>query len=581
MAYTRDSIAKLKESINIVDVVSHALPLKKAGANYKGLCPFHAEKTPSFVVNERLQFFTCFGCGAKGDVIEFVQRYYRLDFTEALDKLAEEYHIRLEKEGGRTEDLRPFYEANREAARFFYRAFTEQNNQAYQYMRKRGIDPRTLKKFGIGYADEGWDSLTTYMESRGYGRELLLELGLAVERNGKVYDKFRHRVIFPIINTRGKIIGFGGRTLETDGIPKYLNSPESRVFQKKNNLYGLNFAREEVGRKGFCLLVEGYMDTISLYQGGIQNVVASLGTSLTQNQAGLIKRYAKDVVLSYDADAAGAKAALRGMDLLREEGLRVRVMHVTDGKDPDEFIRKEGRKAFEELMTRALPYAEYKIRAACQGLDFDDEEQKITGIKKVVAILRTLDPIERDVYTRKAAKDFAVSEEALRRESQVQGPDQAQPRRRKSSEDNRERLSGIERDLLRLISRNEAFAERIAEVGEELLFTTKGGRRLFRLLREAIAEGNFHLRDFLDEQEDEDRDRMLEVLETIPATGDEETIFVDCQKRARLTRLAAEQRELLSLISMSQGTADAKTEANLMRRLREVQGEMAEERMRK
>ena len=315
MSFSSSTIENLKNQVNIVDVVGRSVPLKRAGSNYKGCCPFHNEKTPSFVVSEQKQIFTCFGCGATGDVIEYVKRYYNLDFSEAVEKIAAEEGITVER-NARSDNRDIYYKVNKLAANFFYRSFTEKANKGYAYMKRREIAPAILKKFGIGYADEQWDSLYQYLLSQGVDKKIMVELGLVSESKGKYYDKFRNRVIFPIINTSGKVIGFGGRAIDPGDNPKYLNSPESRIFQKKNNLYGLNISRQSVGKENFIILVEGYMDVIALYQSGVENVAASLGTALTENQAKLIKRYTKDVVLSYDADNAGRAAALRGLEIL-------------------------------------------------------------------------------------------------------------------------------------------------------------------------------------------------------------------------------------------------------------------------
>ena len=234
MLFTSRSLANLKDRIDIVEVVSRVVTLKRAGSSYKGVCPFHSEKTPSFVVSEQKQIFTCFGCGTSGDAIEFVKRYYNLDFSEAVEKLAQEYGVELEKSSGYGRDLDIYYKINKAAATFFYRAFTEKANKGYAYMKKRGLSNTVLKKFGIGYADEKWDSLYNHLIGLGYDKKVILELGLATESKGKCYDKFRNRVMFPIINTSGKVIGFGGRAIASGDNPKYLNSPESVIFRKKN-----------------------------------------------------------------------------------------------------------------------------------------------------------------------------------------------------------------------------------------------------------------------------------------------------------------------------------------------------------
>ena len=296
-------VDEIKSRCNIVDVIGRVVPLKKSGSNFKGVCPFHNEKTPSFVVSETKQIFTCFGCGATGDVIAFVKRYYNLEFRGAVEMLAREYGISLDGAFRSNRNKDELYEINRQAARFFYKAMREKSNKGYTYMKNRGISEETMNKFGIGYADDGWTSLYDFLGAAGVAEKKMLELGLISKSKDRCFDKFRDRVIFPIINTAGKVIGFGGRIIG-DGEPKYLNSQESGIFQKKNNLYGLNLARKDVSREDSIVLVEGYMDVVSLYQAGVRNVSASLGTALTENQARLIKRYTRNVVLSYDSDQA-------------------------------------------------------------------------------------------------------------------------------------------------------------------------------------------------------------------------------------------------------------------------------------
>ncbi|MBQ5954469.1 MAG: DNA primase, partial [Firmicutes bacterium] len=405
----------LKSQLNIVDVIGRVVPLKRAGSNYKGVCPFHSEKTPSFVVSDQKQIFTCFGCGATGDVIEFTKRYYNLDFIEACEKLGKEYGIEVDfsKSSGNKE-REEYYKINREAAAFFYKAFTENANPGYTYMKKRGLEDSILKKFGIGYADKEWDSLYKHFKAKGVDEKILLELGLISQgKEGKYYDKFRNRVIFPIINTSGKVIGFGGRRIDDNDNPKYLNSPENMIFQKKNNLYALNTTKQDIGKEGSAIIVEGYMDVISLYQHGVKNVVASLGTALTDNQAKLIKRYTNTVNLCYDSDSAGINAALRGIDILTPRGLKVKVFHVTDGKDPDEFAKAHGKDAFMKLVKAAPGAIQYKLDSAKKGFDLSKDEEKLDYIKKAAAILRTLSPVETDIYVRALAEELKVSERAI------------------------------------------------------------------------------------------------------------------------------------------------------------------------
>ena len=379
---------EIRSRCNIVDVVSPLVSIKRAGSNYKCCCLFHKEKTPSFVVSEQKQIFTCFGCGKSGDVIKFIQEYYNLNFPEAVRRLAAQYGIEIDDSYERQSKKKDgYYAINKTAARFFFDAFTKHANPGYDYMKGRGIQPETIAKFGIGYADEGWQTLSDYMLAQGTQAELLTELGLSSRssKDGRLYDKFRGRVMFPIFNTMGKVIGFGGRTIIGDAA-KYLNSQESFVFEKKRNLYGLNLSKTEIQEQGYAILVEGYMDVVGLYQGGVRNVCAALGTALTPEQAQLLKRYTKKAVLCLDSDAAGIKAAIRGCDVLRAAGLDVRVMHVDDGKDPDEYIKKHGADEFRALLDKtAETDIDFKIGLIDRGPVYPESREDARHLGRCAA----------------------------------------------------------------------------------------------------------------------------------------------------------------------------------------------------
>jgi len=552
-SFSNHAIENLKNQVNIIDVVSRSVPLKRAGNNYKGVCPFHNEKTPSFVVSEQKQIFTCFGCGATGDVIEFTKRYYNLDFSEAVEKLGKEYGIELERRQNSNDNREIYYQANRLAANFFYKSFTEKANKGYAYMKRRGIEPAILKKFGIGYADEQWDSLYKYLISQGIDKKIMIELGLVSEgKNGKCYDKFRNRVIFPIINTSGKVIGFGGRAIDPNDNPKYLNSPESKVFQKKNNLYGLNISRQNVGKEGYIILVEGYMDVIALYQGGVENVAASLGTALTENQARLIKRYTKNVVLSYDADNAGRAAALRGLDILKAEECKVKVLHVTDGKDPDEYIKKNGKSAFLKLVDGALPYGDYKLASAKIGFDLSKDDEKIEYIKAATEIIRTLSPVEQEIYIEKLAKDLKISESAIRMEllGKKQGEEPKQRTVHEEEETFSTDLTPVEKTLLKVLLTDEAFIERAAE--HVAIFESEFAVKVFRLLESEYAENRFvDTKKILDMLPYEASKRLQEILDQVVLGGNEALVFEDCIRTWKDKRLEKEEKRLITLLSMA------------------------------
>ncbi len=545
-SYSAESIENLKNQIDIVDVVGQVVTLKRSGASLKGLCPFHNEKTASFFVSESRQHYTCFGCGASGDVISFVQKYYNMDFVEALEKLAEQYGIEM-KRTGREDNRGEYYEINRLAARFFYDSFTQQANTGYAYMKRRGIAPNTLKKFGIGYADGGWDSCLKYLRSKGVEEKKLQVLGLVSVGKGHSYDKFRERVMFPIINTGGKVIGFGGRAIRSDDEPKYLNSPESIVFQKKNNLYALNTARQAAGKAGYLILVEGYMDVISLYQSGIHNVAASLGTALTENQARLIRRYVKDVVLSYDADKAGRAAALRGIEVLRKEGIKVRVLHVTDGKDPDEYIKKNGKDAFLKLVEGALPYGDYKLESAKMNYDLSTDQGRIDYMKAAVDMLADMTPIEQEVYKQKLAKDLTIGESAIDRELAMRAgrkPSQPERRRRHAEEEDGPviSLTPVEKTLLVLAVTDADFVEKVAEHQE--LLPSPLSARVLEILRKNDPDEQIKRDDLFDALRENERTALQEALANIVLGADHEGVYQDCLRTGRKELLKRQEEEI-------------------------------------
>lgn len=417
MQIPEEVIEKIKEQNDIVDIISEDVRLKKSGKNYMGLCPFHNDKSPSFSVSSEKQIYKCFSCGEAGNVLTFVMKYKKLTFLEAAKYLADKANIILQIEGqennkiSRKKEL--LYKINVEAARYYF-ANLQNNRIAKQYFLKRGIKEETIKRFGLGYSQDDWHGVINGLRAKGYKDDLLFEAGLISrnEKTGNTYDRFRNRVMFPVFNVKGKVIGFGGRVLD-DSKPKYLNSPETMIFQKGTNLYGLNFAIKDKLQEDYIIIVEGYMDLIALHQYGITNTVASLGTALTVNQARLLKRYVNKVIISYDADVAGQTATLRGLEILRNAGFDVKVLTVPQGKDPDEFVRNNGREAFLRLAKEALPLIEYKIKRAAQGINLKNGNELITYGEKFAEILAELNPIEKDVYIKKISEETSIKEQAL------------------------------------------------------------------------------------------------------------------------------------------------------------------------
>ena len=417
MQISEEILEKIKEQNDIVDVISESVRLKRSGRNFSGLCPFHNEKTPSFSVSQDKQIYKCFGCGEAGNVITFVMKTKNLPFVDAVKYLGERVNITVEdeKQGKSpiTKKKELLYNLNVEAARFFFRNLVN-DNDAKEYFLNRGIKEETIKRFGLGFAKDSWNSLLLYLKKRGFKEELLLEAGLVSisQKSGNKYDRFRNRVIFPVFDYRGKVIGFGGRVLD-DSKPKYLNSPETLVFQKGTNLYGLNFAIKSNFRERYFIIVEGYMDLITLHQYGITNVVASLGTALTVNQARLLKRYADKVIISYDADVAGQTATVRGLEILRDAGFEVRVLNIPQGKDPDEFVRSNGKEAFKNLINNAQPLIDYRLKRAEEGINFKESDSLAKYGKRVTDILAKLNPVEKDVYVKRISENTGIREQAL------------------------------------------------------------------------------------------------------------------------------------------------------------------------
>ena len=421
MFYPDELIEEVRSRNDIVDVISGYVHLQKKGANYFGLCPFHNEKSPSFSVSRSKQMYYCFGCGAGGNVFTFLMEYENDTFPEAVKALADRAGISLpeadeSEEAKREQSKRSRLLAiNKEAAKYFYfQLRAKQGEPGLHYLRKRQLTDETIHRFGLGYANKTADDLVRYLKGKGYSEELIREAGLCNtdEKHG-MYDKFWNRVMFPIEDINHRVIGFGGRVMG-DGKPKYLNSPETPIFDKSRNLYGLNFARSS--RKGNIILCEGYMDVIAMHQAGFNQAVASLGTAFTLGQAGLLKRYAKEVLLSYDSDGAGVKAALRAIGILKEAGLTGRVINLEPYKDPDEFIKNLGAEAFQERIDNAENSFLFEIRMLQREYDLNDPEKK-TEFHRAVAkkLCEFPEEVERENYLEAVAEKYHIGFESLRK----------------------------------------------------------------------------------------------------------------------------------------------------------------------
>lgn len=421
MYYSDEIIEEVRMKNDIVEVISDYVKLQKKGSSYFGLCPFHNEKSPSFSVSPDKQMYYCFGCGAGGNVFTFIMEYENYNFVEALKYLAQRAGISL-PEGEASKEARAFadfksrlLEVQKRAASFYYyQLWQDDGKQGLSYLRNRKLSDETIKKFGLGYSPKYSGNLYKYLKSKGYSDEILKESGLfhVDERRG-MQDKFWNRVMFPIMDVNNRVIGFGGRVMG-DAKPKYLNSPETKIFDKSRNLYGLNLAR--TARKPYLIVCEGYMDVIAMHQAGFQNAVASLGTALTSGHASLMSRYAKEALLTYDSDEAGQKAALRGIPILKAAGIRPRVVNLAPYKDPDEFIKAEGKEAFEKRLMEAENAFLFEVRILGKEYDLSDPEGKTAFFREVSRkLLEFPEELERNNYMESLCEIYRIKFEDLRK----------------------------------------------------------------------------------------------------------------------------------------------------------------------
>lgn len=429
MFYPEELIEEIRNQNDIIEIISQYVNLNKKGNSYFGLCPFHNEKTPSFSVSQDKQMYYCFGCGAGGNVITFIMEYENYSFIEALKFLSERVHISLpkpeisdqmRKEMNYKQQL---LDVNKEAARYFYYQLnTELGKKPLDYLIDRGTSKEIRKKFGIGFALFFRDDLYKYLKNKNFSDKIMIDSGLIVEDKGKtgeMYDRFFNRIMFPIFDVHNRVIGFGGRALG-DGMPKYLNSPETKLFDKSKNLYGLNLAR--TSRKNYIILVEGYMDVIALHQAGFDNVVASLGTAFTKGQSILLKRYTNEVAIAYDSDTAGKNATLKAIPILEESDISIRVLNLSPYKDPDDFIKSKGVEAFESLISSSLSSFMFEIEQLEAKYNLSDPEHKTKFYHEIANKLVILDDeIKRENYFEAITKKYKINPKALKTEMEKIG----------------------------------------------------------------------------------------------------------------------------------------------------------------
>jgi len=525
MAISDAFLQELRSRVDMEQLVSpYVSGLRRRGRTLTGLCPFHNEKTPSFTVYTENQSFYCFGCGAGGDAVTFMRRAENLDYVEAVKQLAQHVGMRMPEDGFDDTLMKRRMEilaANREAARFFHEQLYENaGREGAAYLEKRALHPNTVRHFGLGFAPNNWGSLLEALKQKGFSEQLLLEANL-VRRSekGNVYDNFRNRLMFPIIDIRGNVIGFGGRVLD-DSKPKYINTSDTMVYKKSHGVFALNFAKN--ANDGRLIVAEGYMDVIALHQAGFTNAIACLGTALTREQANLLSRYAKEVLLAYDTDEAGQKATRRAIDIFSGTSLSVRVLRMTGGKDPDEIIQNHGKERFQNIIDGAANDIEYRLLREREKYDLDSDDGKMKFLRAAAQILAQLSgDIEREVYAVRLSQELSVDKDAILREAMYR---RSQLKKEREKDRARAELRELqfpvlpqeqsalplnarraEETILASLLRNPDYGKALGESLAESVFLTDFYRRFYAVLAQRIAqnlelEPTFFAQDFNPEE---------------------------------------------------------------------------------
>lgn len=556
---------ELRSRVNLEEVVSEYVPLKQKGRRYWGCCPFHNEKTASFSVDTEAQLYYCFGCHKGGTVVNFVMEIERMEFMDAVRMLADRAHMEVPERSRRPgdsaasrEERERMYDANRAAAKFFHELlWTGDGAEALNYLYNRGLNDSDIRRFGLGASPHGWDGLCRHLTEQGFEPELLEKAGLVVRRDGKQFDMFRGRAMFPIINPQGRVLGFGGRAMG-DAQPKYLNTAETPIFNKRRGLYALNIASKERSA-GHLVLVEGYMDTVSLRKYGVQGVVATLGTALTEEQARLMKRYAPEVWISYDGDPPGQKAALRALDILDQQAIPARVIDYPGGMDPDDYVKANGLQGFD-----ALPKYDsttYRMLRAKDGLNLDIQDDMTQYALKCCAILKNVkNPVELENHLRRLANETGYDREILMRQIGVSAPAQSEAPRRARREYapavSEEVLA--ERALITLLSRG--------AIPAEMVKASDFSDDIHRELAERLIAGR-DVRSCVEALPDEEsRTRALAALnvENLPEIREEAMKYAeDCLRTIRESR----QDDRIDQIQQEIGSATPEQRAALYRQI--------------
>lgn len=569
MKFGYDFLNELKMRNDIESVVSSYVNLKRRGSNLIGSCPFHNEKTPSFTIWPEKGSYYCFGCGAGGDVITFMMQIERLDYVEAVKTLAERVGMQLPVDGeeDKLSKLKSrIYDANRAAAKFYYeRLISPEGKEALSYLTGRGLLPKTIKQFGLGFAPDEWEALTKHLKSLGFTDYELKQSNLVSEtKKGTLIDRFRNRVMFPVIDLRGNFIAFSGRKLkEEDYGGKYVNTSDTPVYKKSANMFALNFAKNHCSER--VILVEGNMDVISLHQAGFNMAVAALGTAFTADQARLLARYSDEVVVTMDADSAGAKSTDKVLRILGEAGVKARILRLPDCKDPDDYIKKHGATRFKALIDGAVTDTEYKLHTASEGIDMTTSDGKIEYLKKAVSVLATLnDDLSKELYAGKLAELCGVSKEAILSATEKEVQRQRRQTVKKELSDivktvptrdavNPEkalypRAAAAEEHLIALLFSHPDLYEDIRDEISTDDFVTEFSKKLFDVVLQTLSEGkNFELSELGSDFSPKEIGYVSMLQNTMQTGNDPKRVAIESIKVIKQEKKAKESKNLSDL----------------------------------
>lgn len=559
-----EKIREIRETSSIVEVISDYIGLKKIGVNHKGLCPFHNEKTPSFYVNDVKRFFHCFGCGTSGDVFAFLMKHDNLSFAEAARLLAKRYGIHLPEkplnslERQRLSERESFYKINEAVAQLYHRLLLQDGRAAgaREYLASRGLGADITKEYSIGFAPDSWDTVVQYLKSTSFSPELAAKLGLTISKGGgQYYDRFRNRIMFPIWNVSRNIIGFGGRVIG-QGEPKYLNSPESVVYNKRQNLYGLQSAGHHIQKDGRAIIVEGYLDALTLHQAGIKNTVAALGTALTEHQIQLLKRYSADIITVFDADQAGEKAMARSLEPFLKNGVSPRVIVLPKGEDPDSFVRQQGGEAFKKKIAGAGFLLEFVIERIISRHDIASPRGKVAVCDEIAPLLGQIaDSLERELYEQQVARRIGISQAQIR----SRGPAQkAAPEAARSLKESATGSAGsAELLIIKLLVANPEYLNRIdGNIFED--FTQLDLKNLGRAIIDMYRSGGALDIPRLSESIAEPAQKQLLAQVSFFENQPEEPVraLEDCIRALYLKKLAEEAKSISSGIKQAEAARD-------------------------